>query len=349
MRMEGRQRRGSALPQAAGLMRVLWTHNFDPSKPNSQVFMNIAAEGLRSCGINLECEYLGNLRSVKNLESARRRLPRFARDFDVVHAQYGSACAFATAAVDGVPKVLSIRGNDWNVHDGALGFYYFHTRAARWMTRRSLPRFDAIVTVSNRVAKDVKAFAPGAAVVSIPSPVDVRKFVPRDKREARAQLGFADSTERWVLFNALSLEDPIKRYRLAKQVFDLANARCGNLRLRIATNLPHSEVPLLTAACDVILCTSETEGWPNCVKEALACNVPFVSTDVSDLRDIADVEPSCRVCVDDPEILAENLCEVANRNEAVNVRKYVEPMSVDALSAKLISVYESVLRRSEAN
>jgi len=324
-------------------MRVLWTHNFDPAKPNSQVFMNIAAEGLRARGIDLHCEYLGNLRSPFNLEKARRHVRRFAKDFDVVHSQYGSACAFATAAIDGIPKVLSVRGNDWNVHDAVFGFYYLHTRLARWMTRRSLPCYDVVVTVSNRVAEDVKAFAPDASIVCIPSPIDLNCFVPRDRREAKALLGFPDCDERWVLFNALSLADPIKRFPLAKRAFDIANERCGNLRLRVATQLPHRELPLFTAACDVILCTSETEGWPNCVKEALACNVPFVSTDVSDLKDIAAVEPSCRVCPDDPEVLAANLCDVLANAKGANVRKYVEPMSLDALSGRLVGLYESLV------
>ena len=326
-------------------MRVLWTHNFDPAKPNSQVFLNIAANGLRDRGADLHSEYLGNLRSVKNLMKARRHVRALARGFDVVHSQYGSACGLATAAVEEVPKVLSVRGNDWNVHSGSFGFHYFHTRLARWMTRRSLPRYDVVLTVSRRVAADVQAFAPGSSIVPMPSPIDLRRFMPRDKKEARAMLGFPDSGERWVLFNALNLEDPIKRFPLARRAFELANARCGNLRLRVATDLRHEELPLFTAACDLILCTSETEGWPNCVKEALACNLPFVATDVSDLRDIARVEPSCRVCPPDPEVLAENICEVLAMPPAQNLRSHVESMSLDILSEQLMNVYGSLMSR----
>jgi glycosyltransferase involved in cell wall biosynthesis len=337
-------KRDAAGPQGRSSMRVLWTHNFDPEKPNSQVFMNIAASGLRARGIDLHCEYLGNLRSVRNLAAARRRLPGLGKEFDVVHAQYGSACGFATMTIQGVPKVLSVRGNDWNLHDQALGFHYFHTRLARWMTRRSISHYDAVLTVSRRVAADVQAFARDARIVPMPSPIDLRRFVPRDKKEARAMLGFPNAgSERWVLFNALNLNDPIKRFPLAKKTFELAEARCGNLRLRLATDLPHEALPLFTAACDVILCTSENEGWPNCVKEALACNVPFVSTDVSDLSDIARVETSCRVCPDDPAVLAENLCEVLALDGSADLRKHVAPMSLDFSSERLIGLYESLL------
>ena len=79
-------------------MRVLWTHNFDPAIPNSQVYINIAAGGLRSLGVDLHLEFLGNMRSIRNLQRARQRVRALALGFDVIHAQYGSACALATAA-----------------------------------------------------------------------------------------------------------------------------------------------------------------------------------------------------------------------------------------------------------
>jgi glycosyltransferase involved in cell wall biosynthesis len=323
-------------------MRVLWTHNFNPAAPNSGLFMNIAAPGLRARGIELELEYLGNLRSVSTLMKARKRLRKMAGSFDLVHAQYGSACALATSVMSGVPKVLSLRGNDWNLYRASFGFHWFHTRLARAMTSWSLGSFDHVLTVSRRVAEDVRRSSPAASVSELPTPIDLERFVPLDRKEARRLLGFPDNTEKWVLFNAMDLQDPIKRFPLARQAFELANGRCGNLRLRVATNLPHKEIPLFTAACDVILCTSETEGWPNSIKEALACNVPFVSTDVSDLMDIARDEPSCRVCPDDPRVLAEALCGAVSSPAPADLRKHVASMRLDAVSDRLASVYASL-------
>jgi glycosyltransferase involved in cell wall biosynthesis len=169
--------------------------------------------------------------------------------------------------------------------------------------------------------------------------------VPLDKRQAKALLGYPDCPEKWVLFNALSVKNPIKRCHLAKQAFEIDQARHGSLQLRLATDLPHDMLPLFTASCDVIVCTSENEGWPNSVKEALACNVPFVSTDVSDLRDIARNEPSCRICPPDPRVIAENICDVLKGPEPRNLRQYVLDMSLDAIGEKLVSTYEAVLRR----
>ncbi|HEY0941098.1 MAG TPA: glycosyltransferase [Steroidobacter sp.] len=329
-------------------MRVLWTHNFDPSVPNSGVFMHKAAEAIRARGVDLQLEYLGNLRSVRQLLRARKHVRRLAPGFDLVHAQFGSACALVTSAADSVPKVVTIRGSDWNVHRASRGFFYFHTRLASAFTRLSINSYDVVLTVSRRVAAELQRFAPRAHVDVSPSPVDLSRFVPRDKREARALLGYPGCEEKWVLFNSLRLHNPIKRFALAQQAFDLAQARCGNLRLRIASDLPHEQMPLFVAACDLILCTSDNEGWPNSIKEALACNVPFVATDVSDLRDIASVEPSCRVCPPDAEVIAANICDVLSAPAPQRLRRHVEAMSGDAISDQLIAIYEAALERTRA-
>ena len=337
------------MPPAAGLIeeldrvRVLWTHNFDPDIPSKGSFMHITAEGLRARGVELHLEYLGNLRSARQILRARRHVRKLALQFDLVHAQFGSACALATAAVKTVPKVVTIRGNDWATHDATVGFLYFHTRVAAWLTRTVIASFDGIFPVSHRLARQVTPLAPNAFIAAIPSAIDLDAFLPMDREEAKARLGFANTSERWVLFNSLDLDNPIKRFRLAQDAFHIAQGDCGNLRLRLATKLPRKDLALFVAACDLILCTSETEGWPNSVKEALACDVPFVATDVSDLREIASVEPSCRVCPPQPDKIAANICEVLSLPRSQDLRRHVARMSVDSVADQIISAYHAVL------
>ena len=326
-------------------MRVLWTHNFDPKDPSKGSFMHTTAEGLRARGVDLRLEYLGNLRSPMQVLRARTRVRQLASQFDLVHAQFGSACALATAAAEGVPKLLTVRGNDWATHDATIGFLYFHTRVAASLTRRAISSFDGIIAVSRRLATQITGLSPGALVVVLPSSVDLSVFSPKDREMARAQFGHPQSREKWVLFNSVDLKNPIKRFYLAQKAFEIAQARHGNLRLRLATKLPRDQMALFVAACDLILCTSETEGWPNSIKEALACNVPFVATDVSDLRDIAAVEPSCRVCAADAEVIASNICEVLSMKAPHDLRRHVAWMSVDSIAEQMLATYEAVLSR----
>ena len=153
-------------------MRVLWTHNFDPHK-SKQVFLQTTVDGLRTRGVDPHLEYLGNLRSVRNLWRARRRVRELSKEFDIVHAQYGSACALATAEADGMPRVLSIRGSDWNTYHDSFESPYFHTRLASAMTRLSIGRYDCVLAVSKRLATAVKNVFPRSNVATLPSPIDL--------------------------------------------------------------------------------------------------------------------------------------------------------------------------------
>jgi len=329
-------------------MKVLWPHNFAPSHLNSQIFINITADGLRANGIDIQFEYLGNLRAIRNILNSRRRLKQLQKYFDLVHVQYGSASAFVVGkAINMIPKILTIRGNDWNLHSTSVDFHYFHTRLARLMTYCSLNRYDCIIAVSNRLAQEIRRYTNKSKVFVLPTPIDLKKFIPYDKDEARRMLGFSDFNQKWVLFNAINLNDPIKRFSLAQKAFALANKKMGNLRFCVANNVPHSLIPQFTSACDVILCTSETEGWPNSVKEALACNVPFVSTNVGDLSDIAREEPTCRICPPDPYILADNICDVLHSERPKNLRRFVAEMDVTVISKRLFFLYREILSNQE--
>ncbi len=327
-------------------MRVLWTHNFDQRVLNKGVFVDITAKSLRERGVDLQLEYLGNLRSPLQMRRAKKHLRRIAGSFDLVHAQFGSACALVTSAIEGMPKVLSIRGSDWNAHSASLGFLYLHTRIASRMTRAAAGSFDRLLPVSQRIATELAAVTPGARIDVLPSPVDLARFTPRDRKAAKALLGFPVCDEKWVLFNANDPENPIKRFALAKSAFEIAHRRHGNLRLRLATGIPHDEMPLHVAACDLILCTSDNEGWPNSVKEALACDVPFVATDVSDLSAIAQEEAGCRVCAADPAEIADNICGVLAGPAPTGLRRHVEGMSVERNCDRLIAIYEDVIKES---
>ncbi len=326
------------------IMRVLWTHNFNPAALSSGCFMYTTAAGLRDLGVSVSLEYLGNLRSPLNIVRARKRIAERAKEYDIVHAQYGSACALVTAAVSDRPTVLTVRGSDWNTHDSTIGFAYFHTRFARTMTRLALPHFTAITPVSRRLQRSLAPFAPQARFLVLPSSIDLSKWHPRDIKHGKKDRGGRQGNGKKVLFVSLRRSNAIKRYDLCQKVMALVNQSLDGVVLRAASGVSHAEMPEFVAACDVILCTSGSEGWPNCIKEALACNLPFVSTDVSDLAEIAAQEPSCRVCASDADELARNLCEVLSMPPPANLRRFVEPMGVKVSSEKLVSLYESLLQ-----
>ena len=128
--------------------------------------MFTTAEGLRALGVDVQLEYLGDLRSPLNIHKAQKHVKRLSKDFDLVHAQYGSICGLATLAFKDCPKVLSLRGSDWNLHSASFGFLYWHTRLAKLMTRLAIKKYDLVISVSNRMALELRQTLP--EVNSIP-------------------------------------------------------------------------------------------------------------------------------------------------------------------------------------
>lgn len=324
-------------------MRILWPHNFDPNKLNSGVFMYQMADGIRKMGVDVQLEFLGNLRSVKNIFQAKNHLVKIAPNFDLVHAQFGSACSYATSFINNIPKLMTIRGSDWNIYSKSLGFTYFHSRLAHAMTSYSVGDFDMVIAVSNSIKQEIFAKFPQIDCKVLPSPVNLNRFYPKNRVLLRRSFGFSNNDEKWILFTSTSISKPIKGFKLALAVIEILKKKNKSIRFRLANNIPHECISDFVAACDLIICTSTSEGWPNAVKEALACNIPFVSTDVSDLSLIANQESSCKICPPNPQIFADAILDTLSHPPDYNLRQYVEDMDIEQTSRKLLDLYKKIL------
>ena len=109
--------------------------------------------------------------------------------------------------------------------------------------------------------------------------------------------------------------------------------------------VPHERVPLWLNASDSILLTSTHEGSPNVVKEALACDVAVVSTDVGDVRERIEGIDGCYVADATPADLAGKL-RLALAGGRVRSRAAVAELSLPRTAERIRDVYAAVLDRS---
>ena len=121
-----------------------------------------------------------------------------------------------------------------------------------------------------------------------------------------------------------------------------------DLKFKVVTGLDYKDVPKFINAGNVILMTSIHEGYPNSIKEALACNVPFVSTDVADLKEISEKEDSCFVVDDDPKLLGEAIVKAVKQERPDGLRKYVEHMRLDLIAKNIVDFYELILSKKKS-
>jgi glycosyltransferase involved in cell wall biosynthesis len=323
-------------------LRILWVHNFDPKQLNAGVFMGVLVDAMEAEGMPITLHYAGNLRNPANLVRAALRIRRLSDGFHIVHAQFGSACGLVATAA-GSRKVLSLRGSDlYRLKLGPL-FDRSHGLAARGMTLASLGRYDRILVMSNRMLADVSRHVDRAKVVVIPDGVDLDRFRPMPQVAAREALGCSHDVSPWVLFPTILANNPIKRPWLAVQAVEHARRQLPDLKLKIASGIAHIKMPIMINASSVVLMTSTHEGWPNSVKEALACNVPFVATDVSDLSAIARIEPSCSVADPDPVALGDAIVRAVEAGRSETLRRHVMCMAHTAIAKRVIDVYRTLM------
>ena len=95
-------------------------------------------------------------------------------------------------------------------------------------------------------------------------------------------------------------------------------------------------------AADALILTSKREGSPNTVKEALACNLPVIATDVGDVSDRLD-DVTYSTASSDNDVLVEALSDTLRASERSNGREVVADLGVENQITKIEAVYESVV------
>jgi len=267
-------------------MNILWIHNFNPKIKNSGVFMHQAYDDIKhryadKCNITLF--YIGNLRNIGEFTRALLDIRKESKKYDILHAQFGSACGLVGAFSNAKYNFVTLRGSDW--HYSKIGNIkkILHSFTQGLITRLILFRYDKIITVSHRMANEVSFYVNKEKIYVIPSPVDIKKFYPINRVEARKKLNL-DQNKKYFLYSVVDNKKLIKRPWFINA---LKEHLIDGVEIITVNNIDHDEMNWFYNAVNAILLPSIHEGWPNVVKEAMLCNTPFIATNVGDLKEIA--------------------------------------------------------------
>lgn len=323
-------------------MHVLWAHNYPTDVLGAGIFMHQQAKAFRDKGIQLDLHYMGNLRNPGTLIQAYKRIQKLSQNYDLIHAQFGSACGCIVSRLSGV-KIISLRGSDWYGNDSGTLLSRIHSVFQKKITLRSLKKYDGIIVMSHRMQRAIKRLNLPNKIWVIPSGINLTMFRPIDRMKAREMLGEAHDETPWVFFPSLLESNSVKRPQLAKEAVSEARIYLPNIKLKIGSGIPHNMMPLFYNASNVVLMSSTHEGWPNSIKEALACNVPFVCTDVSDLNLISQQESNCKVVPARAEVIGKAIADVIAQERSEMLRRHVIDMELTKTAEKICSAYEEVL------
>ncbi len=268
----------------------------------------------------------GALGYIRNIKQFRKKIKEFKPE--LVHAHFGLSGLFACLQKS-IPVIVTFHGSDVN------------NFCSRFLSKiaASLSKFN--IFVNKKMIDKIGNYSKSAIV---PCGINLEKFYPINKTAVREQLQF--KLDKYYILFSSTIDNKIKNYPLAKASLDKLSSNVELIELK---NKKREEVNLLLNACDMLLLTSLSEGSPQIIKEAMACNCPIVSTDVGDIREIIDNTKGCFITSFDPEDVAkkiEKALEFSRTEGRTNGREKIKYLDNKIISEKIYKIYEKVLNEN---
>ncbi len=300
---------------------------------SSMIFARRQAERLVREGVEVELFHLRSRTLPWELAREWVRFRRRVRSFDpqVVHAHFGTVTAlFAGWAAPSKPLVITFRGSDLNVSAS------LRSVAGQFLSQIAALRADRIVCVSRQLRE--RLWWRWGRVVILPSGVDAEVFQPEPRAQARRRLGWNDD-ERVVLFNA-GHDPATKRLDLAREALGLTQVLLTRVRMEVLDgSTPPARVPELLNAADCLLLTSDQEGSPTVIQEALACNLPVISVDVGDTVERLRGVRRSAIVPREATAIAIELARVLRTPTRSDGRRKVGEFSAQRIAGELYRIY----------
>lgn len=256
-------------------MKVLIVSRYKTNFADHQLpFVTEQGESLRAQGCEVAYFLVrGNyLRAVGALKEKIR-----AWKPDIAHAHFGLS-AITAELQSLVPVVTTFHNGEtlnWHVN---LMTSFFSLRAKH------------VVYVAQHI-RDLVYFKANKYSI-LPCGVNMNDCVVMNQQEARKQLRFENGVK-YILFGG-AFDNLRKNYALLRQAVEQiehttwtkveGGERCGNVVCLEMKGLSRAECVLRMNACDLFALPSHSEGSPQALKEAMACNCPIVATDMADVR-----------------------------------------------------------------
>ncbi len=166
--------------------------------------------------------------------------------------------------------------------------------------------------------------------------IDVRKFFPRDKDLMKKKFNIPIGEKVLLFIGRLEYEKNIEfliksfskvpkklNYKLIIVGSGSKELELKNLVFKLKSNIEffgeidNNLIPEIINCADALVLTSKFEGSPTVVKEAICCNVPVISTDVGDVKEVLSNNNAGIIIEDNTESFVkaiENIGSIYNLN-----------------------------------
>lgn len=308
-------------------MNVLLVHSGNAVAQSSEyTFVKEQGEALREIGVNIFYFAIrgkgikGYLSSLSGLKNAIK-----ANHIDLVHAHYGFCGALAVLQRR-APVVITFHNGETLSLKGKL----ISSIASRLS--------DYNIFVAQHIHDKLFGVPKGYSI--IPCGIDLKLLPLVKKNDAARSMGLRDDIPN-ILFGG-SFSNARKNYPLAKDAISLLPYEVNLIEMK---GFSRKEVNLLLCGCDLFLMPTKSEGSPQVVKEALACNCPVVATGVADIPELLSGVTQCYTTGFDASEIAGRIDSVLSSGQRSNGREKVIEMSLDnpQVARQIKAVYDTIL------
>ena len=308
-------------------MKILFVYRgYSPDLSNSVI--DFQRNALQKAGLEIDAFLIkiggikGYLYSLKSLHSLIKN-----KHYSIIHAHY-SFSGYLSAFATNKPVVCSLMGSDVLQQKGMLKLPMKFFSRFLWYV---------VIVKSFEMQKRI----PGS--LCIPNGVDMDNFRPLAKTMAIQMTGF-NPREKNIIFVAQQPDSDVKNLNLAQRA--LSMVKNETVTLHTVSKISFEKLPYYYNAADALLLTSLSEGSPNVIKEAMACNCPIVATDVGDIREVLSDTQGCYITSFSPEDVARGIEKVLAYGKRTTGRENIKHLDNKIIAGKIIQVYRDVLKKT---
>lgn len=310
-------------------MKVIFVASGNQKIESIAPFVQVQMDSLAEQGVEISL-YRVVGRGIKGYVTNTIRLRKILKreQPDIVHAHYSICGYLASIANLGLKSsvVVSLMGSDMVVKLPLIRF--FAKKIWDMTIVKSREMYDRLNAVKARI---------------IPNGVNIDKMCLLDRDDSRKKCGFEDTKQYVIWCSQIDREE--KNYPLAQKAVDLLSDK--NVVLLPVQDAPHHMMNVYMRAADVLLLTSKREGSPNVIKEAMACNLPIVSTNVGDVEWLLDHVEGAYITQDDTP---QNVCECLKKaltfmgNSTGRQRLIDIGLTTRSIASDIINIYTDICR-----
>lgn len=292
-------------------------------------FVTEQAEALVGLGANVDYFTIkgkGLLAYFCNSSALKKKIREFAPD--VVHAHYGLS-GITAVLQRSVPVVVTFHNGETlsiitNLLSSFFSLFAKHT-----------------IYVAQHIY-DLSYFKHKSNYTILPCGISLEECVITDKSYSREKMKLSKD-KKYILFGG-AFSNLRKNYPLLQKAIQLLDR--NDIEVLEMNGLSRSEITQLMCACDVFALPSKSEGSPQALKEAMACNCPILATDVADIKHLLGNLEGHYVCTFELQNVAEQLAAALTFNKRTQGRQRIMELGLDneSIAKRLISIYENILK-----